>query len=152
MKMLETWDVTVSNSLYWFIRERHMIEFARPLLVARKRWAILFLIYAFVLIMAMGFSKEASAYGTQTGTVTSIYVNESLGSLAYITMTGTKSSGPSCSSGSTWAYVLSLTNGDAPQLFSMLLTARTTGATITLTGDGACDLVSDVETLWVVSY
>ena len=128
-----------------------MISFARPIsIVFRKRWALMLLVNAFTFIVAMGFSKEASAYGTVTGTVSSIYVNESLGSVAYITMNGTKSSAPACDTNPT--YVLSLTNGDAPQLFSMLLTARTTGATITLTGDGACDAVSGVETLWVVSY
>lgn len=109
-----------------------MIESTGPLGV-RKRWTLmLLLVKAFVFIVPIGFSNAASAYGTVTGTVSSIYVNESLGSVAYVTMNGTKSSAPDCDSNST--YVLSLTNGDAPQLFSMLLTARTTGATITLVG------------------
>jgi hypothetical protein len=127
-----------------------MIEFARPLLVVRKRWAIMLLVNAFALIVAMGFSKDASA-STQTGTITNLYVNETSGAFAFITMTGTKSPGTSCST-SSFSFVLSLTNGDAPQLFSMLLTARTTGATITIVGDGACDVYAGVESLWVVSY
>lgn len=129
-----------------------MIAFARPLMVVRKRWTIMLLVNAFAFIVAVGFSTEASADGTQTGTITGIYVNEQLGAFAYITMSGTKSSGPSCSNGSSWAYVLSLTNPDAPQLFAMLLTARASQAMLSLTGDGACDLVSGVETLIVVSY
>lgn len=108
-------------------------------------------IVAAVSIAVFGHSNGAFAYGTVSGTVASIYVNESLGAVAYIVMNGAKASNPACSTGP-YAFVLSLTNGDAPQQFAMLLTARTTQMPVTLTGDGACDLVSGAETLWVVSF
>jgi hypothetical protein len=128
-----------------------MIAFTRLLSVASKRWTFLIIANLLVCLAAIGFSKDANALGTQTGTVTNIYVNATLGSLAFITLSGTKSSNPSCSTGP-WSFVLNLTNGDALQQFAMLLTARTTQTPITLTGSGVCDIYSSVEGLWVVSY
>ena len=132
-------------------RGRDQITFMYPLLDGRKRWTIMLIVSIFACLGAFGFCNDARAYGTTSGTVSNIYVNESLGNLAYITISGTKSDGPACST-SGYSYVLSLTNADAPQLFSMLMAARVAGSPVTLVGSGACDLVSTIETLWVVSY
>jgi hypothetical protein len=132
-------------------RGRCKMASTRPLLDGRKRRTIMLIVSIFACLGAFGFCNDARAYGTTSGTVSNIYVNESLGNLAYITISGTKSDGPACST-SGYSYVLSLTNADAPQLFSMLMAARVAGSPVTLVGSGACDLVSTIETLWVVSY
>jgi hypothetical protein len=111
------------------------------------------------IILAVGFTSSmvfpnlARAYGNVTGgVITSIYVSQQYGAIAYISIRGTKGSNPSCSTNANYQYALSLSNQDSAQMFSMLLAARINQSPVTLTGYGVCDLQSDVETLLLVVY
>jgi hypothetical protein len=126
-----------------------MTAFTRLSLILRKCLATSVAVSVSASLGVMGFPNSARAYGTVSGTITGINVNASLGPYAYISIGGTKGSNPSCSTDPNFQYVLSLSNG---QMFAMLLAARSAQMPVTLTGSGGCDLASNVETLWVVSY
>jgi hypothetical protein len=118
-----------------------------------KRWTITVIVNALACLGTMAFPNSAHAFGQVSGgVITSIYINPNYGALAFISISGTKSSNPSCSTNTSFQYVLSLSGAESNQLFSMLLAARVSQTPVTLMGTGACDLYSDVETLLYVVY
>jgi hypothetical protein len=67
-----------------------MIALTRLLLVVRKRLTVMVIGNALVCLGAMAFSHSAHAYGEVSGgLITSIYVNQQYGAVAYIRMSGT---------------------------------------------------------------
>jgi hypothetical protein len=91
---------------------------------------------------------SATAFaGTVTGaTITGIGVDTQLGSMAFISISLSKTGNPACNTNS-WSFVLPLTTALQNQMFAQLLAARVAQTPISLTGNGLCDTFSNVETL-----
>ena len=85
-------------------------------------------------------------------TVNSLYINEQLGSRAWIQVSGAENVNPSCSR-NILQFVLDLTHPNANHRLAALLTARTTQMPLgMLVGNSACDMVGDTEPLIVVLF
>ena len=80
--------------------------------------------------------------GTQSGFVKSLYVRDSDG-VILVDLTGTGTLHPACALQTYW--VLNETSQNAQRLFSMLLTAQTTGHVVTIVGKDTCNRWPDGE-------
>ena len=109
-------------------------------------------IKAVAVLVAICFCTSASAGSVTGATITSIYLGNSYGSLVFIQTSVAKTGNPSCSTNGTWGFVLPLTTALENQMLAVVLSARATGATVTLTGSGVCDTYSTVETLENITY
>ena len=105
-----------------------------------------------VALSAIGLSSTASAGSVTGATIAAIFVDGAYGSMVFVSLNAAKSDNPSCSTSSTYGFVLPLTTALDNQMLALLLAARTSHATVTLTGDGACDTYSNVETMISVSF
>lgn len=86
--------------------------------------------------MALLASVPAAEAGTQTGTITSLYVRDSDG-LIYLFMTGTATGQPGCATGNYW--MVRAENSEAgKRQFATLLAAKLAGQTIQLIGKNTC--------------
>ena len=101
---------------------------------------------------AITLSATASAGSSTGATITHIYFGNSYGSFVFIEVSAAKTGNPSCSSNTTWGFVLPLTTTLENQMLAVVLAARTTNAPVTLTGSGLCDTYSNVETLENINY
>jgi hypothetical protein len=101
---------------------------------------------------ALVFCAPASAGSVTGATITNVLIGTNYGGMIFIEVSSAKSGNPSCSTNSNWGFVLPLTTALENQMLAVILSARTTGATVTLTGSGVCDTYSNVETLQDISY
>ena len=109
------------------------------------------IVKALAVLGAITISATATAGSSTNVTITQIFVGNSYGSLLFIAVTS-KTGNPACNTNATYNFVLPLTTALENQMLAVLLSARATGATVTLTGNGLCDQFSNVETLENVSY
>jgi hypothetical protein len=107
---------------------------------AYKRRTVLIMILA--VVGAIGFSAAASAGDALSGVITSIYTNTDYGVMTIVT-NGTRDL-PACATTPNW--VLPLTTGNNP-IVAQLLTAFATQSTVSLWGDGLCNVSPGAETL-----
>jgi hypothetical protein len=98
-------------------------------------------------------ANTTSPNGVVDGTlIDSLAMDYTTGNMVFISVHSPKSGNPACSTNGTWAFVLPLTTSLQSQMFAALLSARSSGATITLVGSGVCDTYSNVETLVTLIY
>jgi hypothetical protein len=101
-----------------------------------------------VLLCLLACPVAAFAGGTATGTVTHLFVDASFANVVYVTLSGVKTGSPACSTSSRGQFVLPITvTSDYQSMFSLLLSARQTGATVTITGQNQCNVDNNVETI-----
>ena len=111
-----------------------------------------------ILPVALGvtcFCSTASAAGTISGAqITGLYINTAY-NMVFISTNLPKTGSPACSyynSPGTNEFVLPLGTTLQNETYALLLSARATGGTVTLTGSGLCDTYVDSETLQLVTY
>jgi hypothetical protein len=98
-------------------------------------------------------TNTTSPNGVVDGTlIDSIAMDYTTGNMVFISVHSPKTSNPACSTNGTWAFVLPLTTSLQTQMFAALLSARSSGANVTLVGSGVCDTYSNVETLVTLIY
>ncbi len=86
--------------------------------------------------MAFLAAVPAAEGGTQTGTITTLYVRDGDG-LIYVYMTGTASGRPVCATGSYW--MVRAENSEAGKRhFAALLAAKLAGQTVQIVGKNTC--------------
>jgi hypothetical protein len=106
------------------------------------------LILAMCGVLPAGAATSASAESLVSGAViTAINVTKSYGEILFIKVDKPKSTPPGCDTNGFWTYVLPLTTELDKKLYAMLLTARATGAPVTLTGTGTCSAFGTIESL-----
>ena len=108
---------------------------------ARKR--AIAVVSAPAIFGALAFAGSAFAGSSTGGVITSIYTNTDYGQITIVT-NGTRAGQPVCASTANW--VLAMTTANA-QVYAQLLTAFATQSTVTITGDGLCNVNSTAETL-----
>jgi hypothetical protein len=98
---------------------------------------------AAILALAM-FPRNALASGSATGVVNGLLV-EGNGTSAQVALAyvSNYTGGPACAT--THAFTIDLTTNQGRAEFSVLLTARQTGATVQVAGQGTCNLWSNSE-------
>jgi hypothetical protein len=90
----------------------------------------------------------AFAGGSATGTVTGVLVDASFANVVYVTLSGAKAGNPPCSTSSRGQFVIPVTVvADYAYMFSLVLSAQQTGATVTITGQNQCNVDNNVETI-----
>jgi len=105
-------------------------------------------IKSLLVLCALGLPVGAFANGSATGTVSNLFVDASFSGVVYITLTGVKSGNPACSSSSRGQFVIPITSAiDYPYMFNLALNAQESGATVTITGQGVCNVDNNVETI-----
>jgi hypothetical protein len=96
-------------------------------------------------------SATASAGSVTGATIRQVQIQTNY-NMVFIAISTAKTGNPSCSANGQFGFVLPLTTALDNQMLAVLLSARATGATVTLTGTGVCDTYPSVETLQVVLY
>jgi hypothetical protein len=97
---------------------------------------------------ALSLPVVAFADGAATGTVSDLFVDASFSGVVYITLTGAKSGNPACSTSTRGQFVIPITSAvDYPYMFNLALNAQQSGATVTITGQGQCNVDNNVETI-----
>ncbi len=92
------------------------------------------------------------AAGAATGTVTKIHVDAAFSNVVYVTLSGVKTGNPACSTSSRGQFVLPITAANVySYMFQVVLNARITGATVTITGQNQCNVDNNVETIQNIS-
>jgi len=86
----------------------------------------------------------AQAGGTQTGLVTSIHVRAQDGLISFY-MDGTASGRATCAANQPYWIIKDETSNSGKQQLSILMTAKATGKTISVTGLGTCTRWGDGE-------
>ena len=90
----------------------------------------------------------AFAGGSATGTVTGVFVDASFANVVYVTLSGAKAGNPPCSTSSRGQFVIPVTVvADYGYMFSLVLSAKQTGSTVTITGQNQCNVDNNVETI-----
>lgn len=101
-----------------------------------------------VALCALGLPIGAFADGSASGTVSNLFVDASFSGVVYITLTSTKSGNPACSTSTRGQFVIPITSAvDYPYMFNLALNAQESGATVTITGQGQCNVDNNVETI-----
>jgi hypothetical protein len=95
--------------------------------------------------MLLAFSTPAPA-GQQAGQVT-VLIKRASDGLIYFHLTGQATGRPSCAANTTYWMVKDENSLTGKQQLAMLMTARTTGQTITVVGSGTCLRWGDGEDL-----
>jgi len=72
--------------------------------------------------------------------------------MLFIVAEGVKDVTPACSENLNWSYVMPLVDETDKQMYSMLLAARASQATVSLEGNSLCAVWGNVETLVYISY
>jgi hypothetical protein len=90
----------------------------------------------------------AFAGGSATGIVTKILVDASFANVAYVTLSGVKTGNPACSSSTRGQFVIPVTvANDYANMLTLVLQARDSGTSITITGQNQCNVDNNVETI-----
>jgi len=107
------------------------------------------------IVAVLGFfaASQALANGSATGKVVNIQVVTSGGphqqGVAFIYLESKPSGSPECGKLPRWAVDLGVNSGQAA--YSLALAAQLSGKTVTITGQGSCDVWSDTETALYIS-
>jgi hypothetical protein len=104
-----------------------------------------------VILGAIGLAATASAGSVTGATITQLQIGTVYNEV-FVSVNVSKTGNPSCSANGEFSFVLPLTTAIENQELALLLSARATGAPVTLTGSGLCDVYSSVETLVTVLY
>jgi hypothetical protein len=105
-------------------------------------------IKSLLVLCALSLPVAAFAGGTATGTVSNLFVDASFSGVVYITLTGVKTGGPTCSTSTRGQFVIPITSAvDYPYMFNLALNAQESGATVTITGQAMCNVDNNVETI-----
>jgi hypothetical protein len=95
----------------------------------------------------------AFAAGTATGTVTHIYITATFGNLVYVELSGTKSGNPACSTRTPWQFVIPVESAtEYGVMLGMVMAAQEKGSTITIVGQGICNIDDSDETILSVQF
>jgi hypothetical protein len=95
----------------------------------------------------------AFASGTATGTVTHVYTTVTWGDLVYVELSGAKSGNPTCSTKTPWQFMIPLSSGSQyGVMLGMIMAAQAGGKTITITGQGVCNVDDTEETIGSVTF
>jgi hypothetical protein len=127
------------------------------LLAARKRGTILVFLIALSAVGAIASPEGARADGSSAGVVSFMMVNQQIGNMVFIAVTGQPSNKPSCQTNTTYQFVLSLSSPAARQMYAMLQSSKSqTGGTrsfpLDLVGAGTCNTYAGVEDLIYVLF
>ena len=105
-------------------------------------------IKSLLVLCALSLPVAAFANGSATGTVSNLFVDASFSGVVYITLTGAKAGNPACSTSTRGQFVIPITSAiDYPYMFNLALNAQESGATVTITGQGVCNVDNNVETI-----
>lgn len=86
--------------------------------------------------------------GTASGTVTSFYANAGNSNVVYVTLSGVKTGNPACSTSAKGQFVIPVTVANQySYMFTILLNAKETGQSVTITGQNQCNVDNAVETI-----
>jgi hypothetical protein len=106
-------------------------------------------------VLALGLlcvSQQSYAGSVSNATITSVAIFQQIGDLMFVSTNQAVNSPPSCSNNAGFTFVVSLSTAVGQQTMAVLLAARSAQASVTISGSGACDLYSNVETLVNVTY
>jgi hypothetical protein len=101
------------------------------------------------LILIAGLALCSSAYGGKiTSTqITKLGLGTDNGAVLFIRAEGTKDSTPQCHNNSNFTFAMSLSSDLNKSMFSVLLAAKASGATVKLSGTSSCGVFSGIEEL-----
>lgn len=80
-------------------------------------------------------------------TIVDMAINRDYGNFVFIRVAQSPANPAACSTNGYWQYTLTLSNPGDHELYSMLLTAFSTGSTVDMSGRGVCNEWGTVESL-----
>jgi hypothetical protein len=95
------------------------------------------------------------ASGTATGTITHLYISDTFGDIVYIELSGSKGgTPPACSTNTSFEFVMPRTSAFYSDLLTLLVAARQSGQSVTVTGtmSNNCGVASNTETIGQVNF
>lgn len=108
---------------------------------------------ALVAACLMAFSTAAFPSGTVTNaTITGVTMFGSIGDVLFVNTNQTVGTPASCSTNSSFQFVVSLSNATGQQMMALLLAARAAQAPVQISGTGTCSVYGNVETINVATY
>jgi hypothetical protein len=105
--------------------------------------------YSALLAFSANLAKAGEVAG---GTIVAVEASTIDQNMVFIEVSGTKTGNPSCSTNSTWQFVLSLANATTNAMLVEIITARTTATPVTVYGAGTCSAYSTVEDLQTIVF
>lgn len=99
-------------------------------------------------VCALALPISAFAGGSASGTVTHLFVTASFGNIVYVQLSGTKSGNPACSTRTPWQFAIPVGAAAVyPDILALVIAAHQTGASITIAGQGQCNVDNSEETI-----
>lgn len=86
------------------------------------------------------------------GKITKVAIDKGTGDKVFIQVDAAKEDSPACHTITSWSFVLPLVSDTDNKIFSMLLAARASKATVRLEGSGLCNTHGSVESLMYFTY
>jgi hypothetical protein len=112
-----------------------------------KKWIML----GAALVALSGGDAFANGTGTNV-TIVHLFTEIQLGNFVLIQVSPAPTGQPACETNGEWNFVLPLSDNTAQQTLAMLLSARATGATVTIGGLGTCSNISSIEDIGALLY
>jgi hypothetical protein len=105
-----------------------------------------------VAMLMLSLSHVSWAGGVNGATITNVAISQQFGDLLFIQTNQPVGNAPSCSNSTGAQFVVSISTAIGQHMMAVLLAARAAQGTVYIAGSGACDLLSNVETLQTVTY
>lgn len=102
------------------------------------------------LLALIALAASSASYATSeisSTTIVDMAINRDYGNFVFIRVAQTPANPAACSTNGYWQYTLTLSNPGDHELYSMLLTAFSTGAAVDMSGRGVCNEWGTVESL-----
>ena len=104
------------------------------------------LAFSFALLSSLMMSGPAAAANVANATILEIAIDPAYGNHVFIRLSVIPT-GTACAPPSYWQYTLSFSSTASQQMYAALLAAQMAGKTISVTGAGACNENSAVESM-----
>jgi hypothetical protein len=117
----------------------------KPTFPARAMTAAILAASAF-LMAVLSLPARATSDISNT-TIVDLSINKGYGTFVFIRVASAPANPATCSTNGAWHYTLPLTNIGDREMYSMLLTAFSAGATIDMSGLGSCNEFGAIESL-----
>lgn len=108
----------------------------------KNRWR-----FAIAVVTVLCAQTGSASSDISNTTVVDVSINRDYGPYVFIRVATAPANPAACSSNGYWHYTLPLSGDGVREIYSMLLTAHVSGATVDLSGLGVCNEFASVESL-----